>query len=1079
MRNLPYSWTTLLTKRGFRRKKRRTSHSLSYGRKFRFETCEDRRMLATYVVNHPGDFVDSNPNVTTLREAINAANSNTNPDAITFASNMVGQTINITGSNLVITSRVTITGPAGGYVFLNDADPATTGLTFSGFDLSPTGLIGETAVSGILINGFDTGIKLQNLISSGFDFTLPFRIDSNQIQEVIDGIVLNNADVSFVFEQNNIFGTTNPNRPGYLEGYGIDIEDSGQFLPNGSSTVNPSAYTSFIGREYQKGNNIRGFSTGILIQRSFYPDLSISYNQIGSQSQPNTGVGISMVLRHPNAPSAITKNVGRIDHNSILYNGGDGIFTIFNDGTVIEENYIAANGTWGIRLSGGSDDFLIRRNTFDSNVADAIFLEMGAGIRNRITENDFYGVNVLAGAQAVDLAPNGHTPNDVNDLDYWNDPQLNELQNYADVGTITKSGDIWSVPITLSPFNSHDYVFEFYRYDPKTHTFRFIRSETKHVSPSYSETFFFVDGIELSDGERIGVVVIDDFGSNKGNTSELSFSSLSQSTPDTGGPRVVDVLLDGSTWANNPYSFRAIIAIGDQLRPIPTQDVNTIQIQFSEHIRKRSSAGVVSDVVSTIVDGNALLELKRTVRSPSGSITNESVAVTGFLYDPITHVATWTFPDLVDGKYAIHLKAAAVGVDGIVDVSDNRLNADWDNLVSGTPDSWQNHPNRSFTTGDAVAGTRGNEFRFHFALLAGDTDGDGYVDANNALPLREIGGADLNDDEVVDGLDLAIWQNGYGGTTVGDVNGDGYVDGRDFLLWQRAYGSKSAWSIDPPAVSAITVGLPPQVMNVIISGSLSVHDPHSFDTVDGSGAQLATVPVGLADTISIVFSENVNVSASSLIVVGMTTANVPEPADFSYDPLTFTATWRFEGWALGDNYLLHLSDSITDTEGNHLDGEWTNPASISTTNSLVSEFPSGDGESGGAFIFAMTLLPGDLNLDATVDNTDYDLYVASLTQGGGTLFIHGDFNGSGTVSNMDTGYFVANWLRNLQEPFLLADLDEDGDVDDDDLAILSDNYGLTGADWEDGDLNGDGLIDDLDLDLAFAQHGLRFANFVA
>jgi hypothetical protein len=84
------------------------------------------------------------------------------------------------------------------------------------------------------------------------------------------------------------------------------------------------------------------------------------------------------------------------------------------------------------------------------------------------------------------------------------------------------------------------------------------------------------------------------------------------------------------------------------------------------------------------------------------------------------------------------------------------------------------------------------------------------------------------------------------------------------------------------------------VMNVIISGSQSVHDPFSFDTVDGSGAQLATVPVGLADTISFVFSEGVNVSAETLIVVGMRSANMPELVEFTYDPLTFTGTWRFE-----------------------------------------------------------------------------------------------------------------------------------------------------------------------------------------
>jgi hypothetical protein len=359
--------------------------------------------------------------------------------------------------------------------------------------------------------------------------------------------------------------------------------------------------------------------------------------------------------------------------------------------------------------------------------------------------------------------------------------------------------------------------------------------------------------------------------------------------------------------------------------------------------------------------------------------------------------------------------------------------------------------------------------------------GQNDIDHYNTMWLR----GDFDNNDAVVASDLGIWQTNYGasggnvGRSQGDADNDHDVDGQDFLIWSQEYFHKSAWYIAPPAPPApVTTGPLPKVTNVIISGSLSAHAPFSFDTVDGSGAQLGTVPVGLADTVSIVFSEDVNVSATSLIVVGMRTANVPGLAEFDYDSLTHTATWRFEGWALSDNYLLYLQDSITDTEGNFLDGEWTNPASVSTTNSLVSEFPSGDGDSGGAFVFVMTLLAGDMNLDARVTVADYDLFIDSLMQGGGTLFVHGDFNGSGLVTSADIAHFTANYPLNLQIPFFLADLDQDGDVDDDDLQIMSDNYGLTSASWDQGDLNDDGVIDDLDIDLAFAQFGLWF-NSVA
>lgn len=589
---------------------------------------------------------------------------------------------------------------------------------------------------------------------------------------------------------------------------------------------------------------------------------------------------------------------------------------------------------------------------------------------------------------------------------------------------------------------------------------------------------------------------------------------------EVGLAKVIDVILDNPSWTRDPYSFAEVVPLGEQLRPFATQNVTTIQIRFSEQVRKKNANGTISDLTSS--DGN-LMELQQTIRNASGSVSNSTVTPLSFNYDPNTSTATWTFATpLADGKYAIHLKAAGPGVAGIVDIVGNPLDGEWDNLPgidqNGKPtwDDYQDDPQgRILQSGNGTAGSETNEFRFHFALLAGDYDGDGVVehageavtgdgngDGNtngtdttigvlgSRLPMSEIFSADFNGDEKVDGADLAIWKTGYGGGVAGDADGDGDSDGLDFLIWQRMFGSKTAWADGPiggsyaEAIAAalgvslaeLTVGLPPQVMNVIVSGSMSAHAPYSFDAVVGSGAQLATVPVGKADTISIVFSENVNVSATSLILVGMTTANVPGLAEFSYDPLTFTASWRFVGWVLGDNYLLYLADSITDTEGNFLDGEWVNPASRTTTNALVSEFPSGDGESGGAFVFTMTLLPGDANGDGIADMSDYYIWTSNTYGSAGKLFTQGDFDGNGYVDTGDVAILYAHMNQNLQTPFLVADLDEDGDVDDDDLGIMSDNYGLTSASWDEGDLNDDGVVDDADLDLAFAQFGLWFAS---
>lgn len=264
-------------------------------------------------------------------------------------------------------------------------------------------------------------------------------------------------------------------------------------------------------------------------------------------------------------------------------------------------------------------------------------------------------------------------------------------------------------------------------------------------------------------------------------------------------------------------------------------------------------------------------------------------------------------------------------------------------------------------------------------------------------------------------------------------------------------------------------------MNLIISGSESTHTPYGFNAIAGSGLQLATVPVGGADTVSVVFSENVNVSAASLQMIGLRTFVEPELADFSYDANTFTATWRFETWDMADHYMISVSDAVTDVDGNMLDGEWTNPFSLFTNNSAISTFPSGDGTVGGVFNFVATLLPGDIDLNGEVNDADVNIFIEFLVDSSGVSnpeFIHGDFDGDGAITALDIAPLVASLNLNLQYVVVLGDLNGNNIVDDADVSIINSNFGMTGAGYMDGDLNGDGEVNIEDLDLAFEQFGL-------
>lgn len=452
-----------------------------------------------------------------------------------------------------------------------------------------------------------------------------------------------------------------------------------------------------------------------------------------------------------------------------------------------------------------------------------------------------------------------------------------------------------------------------------------------------------------------------------------------------------------------------------------------------------------------------------------------------------------------DSKFRLQLSTDVEDADG------NALDGEWSNLSNGTLDKFGDDPSgRTFLTGNGVPGVAVGEFQFLFSLLAGDrnqdgvvttadqgvsgdVDGDGDNDAadttlvtsalSNDLQLRRNVG-DYLDDDLNDIDDYLLWKFTYGSTTDlrADGNGDGVVDAADYLVWRNNLGEISAWSTESVVAGlsfpVVQVGAAPQVTNVVVSGSQSAHSPYSFDTVDGSGEQLRTVPVGGADTISITFSEDVNVMESDLSLAGMTTGHRPTLAEFDYDVSTMTATWRFTGWTIGDNYLLSLKDTITDVEGDCLDGEWTNPETLTTVNSSVSEFPSGDGTMGGAFNFALSILRGDGDLDGVV--TLADLFLVQNNFGlTGQPFSSGDYNGDGAVSGFDLNIVMTNFGTSIQTLWLRGDLDGDFDIDQNDISTINANFGMSSPTYADGDLDGDGDVDIDDLDFAFAQFGME------
>lgn len=580
----------------------------------------------------------------------------------------------------------------------------------------------------------------------------------------------------------------------------------------------------------------------------------------------------------------------------------------------------------------------------------------------------------------------------------------------------------------------------------------------------------------------------------------------------TAPPKVIDVMVGGAGWAPGvEYAFSKIVPIGKQLAPIYIQGANRISMQFSEPV----------DV------DRSFLEL----HVSNGGVRSPLFGPAGFEYDPVHYTATWNFENLPADKYRLKLS------DDIQDIASSALDGEWDNLLG--PNANNNGPATSITPDNYAddfagrtlrsgTGNPGGAFEFSFSVLPGDFNQNGVIDvADDDGPVVKDGDGDgviengpsgddtliaanminspsvysksfiasrprgdFNDDEKVTSLDYAVWRMsyGFGQDLRADANQNGVIDIGDWNAYLDHLNQYSAWYTGtfPLDGGGAGGGTPifdpynvPRVANVTIRSSLATESwqlPYSFVNHVGSGEQLRTVPVGGADTISITFTEDVNVSANMLKVTGMRTANRPALAEFSYDIGTMTATWRFTTWSLGDQYLISLSDDVTDIEGNALDGDWTNPIHLSTTNSQVSEFPSGDGYTGGDFNFVAALLPGDANLDLMVDGADFAIWSALLGADG--IFQDGDFDGDGLITSVDGDLWYEHVGSNLQQLSLLADLNGDWKVDESDSTILFNNYQLflSNPTHAQGNLDGDSDIDLEDLDLMFAQYGMEVVS---
>jgi hypothetical protein len=210
---------------------------------------------------------------------------------------------------------------------------------------------------------------------------------------------------------------------------------------------------------------------------------------------------------------------------------------------------------------------------------------------------------------------------------------------------------------------------------------------------------------------------------------------------------------------------------------------------------------------------------------------------------------------------------------------------------------------------------------------------------------------------------------------------------------------------------------PPTVTGVFV-GSTSWATPFkNFLGTSGAGEaafgyrivaadQINELPWTNLNRISIRFSENVNVAADDLVVLGVNVATYGMTANtFAYDASSFTATWTLAtSGIVGDKLLLDLDadagSGVTDLAGNRLDGDWTNPIEGGVSGD---SFPSGNGVAGADFQFRINVLSGDVNRSGHVQNNDVTAVRVAQGYGpGASLYsIFSDVNGSGSILGND------------------------------------------------------------------------------
>lgn len=522
----------------------------------------------------------------------------------------------------------------------------------------------------------------------------------------------------------------------------------------------------------------------------------------------------------------------------------------------------------------------------------------------------------------------------------------------------------FSEPIDLGSFATSDIALTLYGTPvaiPTAATFAHLSGNTYRLSG--------IAGATATPGRYSIVVGGSNFVDLAGNIGAgfAEASWINADINDSLGPRVSRIWVSGSDWTDEfkeelarrglgEHGYALVVGGCDQLLDLPWTNINQIVVEFAEDV--------------FVAAGDLQLE----------GLNRDSYPVLAdqFQYDPTSRRAVWTMGGRIGAD-----KLLLTVSDRVTDLVGNPLDGEWSNVIGQYP------------SGD---GQSGGDFRFLFTVLPGD------VTRNEAVDQQDV---------------LSAARRAFSGPLQGvydpfhDVDADGYVTANDLVLIRNHEG------ISLPTGNLQGGSHPASVTNVLFSSSrwsteqrtqidpaLGLGMPISVGTCD----QFQTIAMSWLDQVSIVFSENMVVSAEDLQVIGVNQASYSLAAGgFAYDATNHVATWTLAQPILADKILLKLADTVQSVGGRALDGEWTDIAQV---------FSSGDGIPGGDFTFRFNALAGDWDHDGSANAADARAATVAVLQRN----VGADVNLDGVVTFVDAVLLRDQSSRSLPagEPTLPA-----------------------------------------------------------